>query len=69
MVGRLAISLPARRRTVSSSVGDWEIIHERPFDEDAPGGEFAWGLGVLGQGKGAAAWVWDLEARRLDRPL
>lgn len=54
---------------VSFSVGDREIIHERHFDEDAPSGEAAWGLGVLGQGKGAASFVWELEARRLDRPL
>ena len=54
---------------ISFFVDDREVLHEKQIDEDAPGGECAWGLGVLGQGKGAAAWVWDLEARRLDRPL
>jgi tetratricopeptide (TPR) repeat protein len=51
---------------ISFFVGDQEIVKSRPIDEDAPSGEGAWGLGVLGQGKGSTSLVWDLQARRID---
>ncbi len=50
---------------VSFYVNDKEIVKDKRIDEDARGDEGAWGLGVLGDGKGAAAEVWALEARRL----
>ncbi len=54
---------------VSFSVGGRELITGREIGNDAPSGECAWGIGVLGQGNGASSEVWDLEARRLDREL
>jgi hypothetical protein len=51
---------------ISFSIGDREIIKGESISEDSPSGERAWGLGVLGQGKGATSLVWGLEARRLD---
>jgi hypothetical protein len=51
---------------ISFFVGDKEIVKDQSIPEDAPGGECAWGLGVLGQGKGAISLAWGLEARRLD---
>ena len=56
---------------VQYSLGGRELVHDAKLDDDAPGGENAFGFGVLGRGEGSWAEVWDVEVRRIkrDKPL
>ena len=61
----MAFTYRCENGRVTFSIGGKEVVKRGEMPDDAPSGEGAFGMGVLGHGSSSWAEVWDLEARKL----